>query len=351
MQLPYNSRLLQTPSTFVVDTSRLSFSLQSKRTTMHSMAKTKENVGIFLALQTPVPLTKSLSSVVYHAYRFELEPEYRVLRGKSSPLSPSEALAWLLPEEEKKDEAKPKRTSLRGHIRNVSSGIFRGRKSRSPESEDTESSTTTRPKHFPLLQLPPELRLVIYTHCSAFTLLNMSHTCRALRNELTVSSPHVQRSPGFRLAPDYRIPCSFLTILNIAGVPSPLEAKLVSQLFRLYPRMRCDRDGPRMLHARHETCSICGKKKMEMSKWEDVAQCFVWRQNCGCVSLKEWCTKESIGRILRAGRDLRFVRVNDGEGGEWVAVGDKPVSDKWYMGQPVPRSIDRSGAGGGHFPS
>ncbi|RPA72907.1 hypothetical protein BJ508DRAFT_366987 [Ascobolus immersus RN42] len=50
--------------------------------------------------------------------------------------------------------------------------------------------------HFVLLRLPIELRLCIYDHCSAISLLMLSLTCKSLRTEINASTATVHRSFG-----------------------------------------------------------------------------------------------------------------------------------------------------------
>ncbi|RPA84451.1 hypothetical protein BJ508DRAFT_323715 [Ascobolus immersus RN42] len=62
---------------------------------------------------------------------------------------------------------------------------------------DQHLSPTTEAPHLPLFALPPELRLEIYTHCSAFTLLHLSHTSPILRREINSYPAIIARSFGY----------------------------------------------------------------------------------------------------------------------------------------------------------
>ncbi|RPA80968.1 hypothetical protein BJ508DRAFT_326817 [Ascobolus immersus RN42] len=66
----------------------------------------------------------------------------------------------------------------------------------------------------PLLRLPLELRYEICSYLSAFTLLHLSHTCRALKYELESSDFLLSRAYGYR-----KLPASpGLTMYHIAAV-------------------------------------------------------------------------------------------------------------------------------------
>ncbi|RPA80431.1 hypothetical protein BJ508DRAFT_415415, partial [Ascobolus immersus RN42] len=50
---------------------------------------------------------------------------------------------------------------------------------------------------FPLLSLPPELRLTFYSHLSSFTLLQLSHTSSQLHSEINKHPTLVRNSRGY----------------------------------------------------------------------------------------------------------------------------------------------------------
>ncbi|RPA77167.1 hypothetical protein BJ508DRAFT_350814 [Ascobolus immersus RN42] len=94
------------------------------------------------------------------------------------------------------------------------------------------------PSNLPIntLRLPTELRFMVYQHCSAFTLLQLSHTCTAHRFEILncipkilTSSEGYQESEGYADAETEELTLRNGTILslnNIESVDSPEEAIL-----------------------------------------------------------------------------------------------------------------------------
>ncbi|RPA81394.1 hypothetical protein BJ508DRAFT_326517 [Ascobolus immersus RN42] len=86
-----------------------------------------------------------------------------------------------------------------------------------------------------VLNLPSELRLEIYTHCTAYSLLLLSQTCRLVRAEI-LSSPHIftksygySSSPrparGHRQAPYPNRRGGILTIHNITSISGHFDAQ------------------------------------------------------------------------------------------------------------------------------
>src|SRR5690606_7773483 len=50
---------------------------------------------------------------------------------------------------------------------------------------------------FPLYNLPVELRLEVYSHCTAFTLLQLTHTSSLLRSEIRAHPSIIKNSYGY----------------------------------------------------------------------------------------------------------------------------------------------------------
>ncbi|RPA78325.1 hypothetical protein BJ508DRAFT_329262 [Ascobolus immersus RN42] len=70
----------------------------------------------------------------------------------------------------------------------------------SPETSHITDTATTEPAPhsgpFPLLRLPIELRLEIYSYCAAFTLLQLTHTCNRIRADIINHTFLVRKSYG-----------------------------------------------------------------------------------------------------------------------------------------------------------
>ncbi|RPA84447.1 hypothetical protein BJ508DRAFT_38412 [Ascobolus immersus RN42] len=81
-----------------------------------------------------------------------------------------------------------------------------------------------------LLTLPPELRLNIYLHCSAFTLLNLTQTHPHLRDEIPYRL--LSRSYGYRALTRFSQtgPPPPFTIANICKIRTPIEAVLFVEM-------------------------------------------------------------------------------------------------------------------------
>ncbi|RPA78355.1 hypothetical protein BJ508DRAFT_156332 [Ascobolus immersus RN42] len=100
------------------------------------------------------------------------------------------------------------------------------------------STFPTGPSPFPFLDLPPDIRLHIYTNCSAFTLLQLAQTSRPLRRELTTNTSLLASSPGY--TPSSSTSLSPLTIHNITLIPTPPERDLFYRLHVLEGRACLD---------------------------------------------------------------------------------------------------------------
>ncbi|RPA84446.1 hypothetical protein BJ508DRAFT_38407 [Ascobolus immersus RN42] len=95
--------------------------------------------------------------------------------------------------------------------------------------------TPTPPAPARLLLLPPELRLEIYSHCTAFTLLLLSQTCTALRAEINSVPDILLRSYGYAPSPPCPSPSGsaaggIVTIKNIARIQTAEEAMVCEEV-------------------------------------------------------------------------------------------------------------------------
>ncbi|RPA87068.1 hypothetical protein BJ508DRAFT_95669 [Ascobolus immersus RN42] len=87
----------------------------------------------------------------------------------------------------------------------------------------TETATRT------LLNLPIELRLEIYTHCSAFALLQLTQTCKQVYEEINARHSIYENAYGYKLA--LWICRDPLNIRRIKGLRGHEEKALFEKLY------------------------------------------------------------------------------------------------------------------------
>ncbi|RPA87075.1 hypothetical protein BJ508DRAFT_95717 [Ascobolus immersus RN42] len=85
---------------------------------------------------------------------------------------------------------------------------------------------------FPLLDLPTELRLEIYSQCSALTLLQLSHTCASLNAEINSRPSIFKKAPGYRTNNQHTTtPALKLKITDIYRATHISEKSLITKLY------------------------------------------------------------------------------------------------------------------------
>ncbi|RPA78322.1 hypothetical protein BJ508DRAFT_416570 [Ascobolus immersus RN42] len=168
-----------------------------------------------------------------------------------------------------------------------------------------------------LLTLPPELRLDIYRQCSAFTLLQLSHTCTHLRSEINACPAIIRAAPGLscsysrRCLPvaDYaqpRLPSHSassssplpnLSILNIKHISDPSEHDL---FWRLHVKgsFLDYRDGRHILCEGCDTIVLEVREKVWESNDSEEWRPKGWKTSCSCPGE---LLLASMGSRLRGG--------------------------------------------------
>ncbi|RPA80959.1 hypothetical protein BJ508DRAFT_362190 [Ascobolus immersus RN42] len=98
----------------------------------------------------------------------------------------------------------------------------------------TENEPTKPPALFHFTQLPLELQLNIYDHCSAFTLLQLSRTTRSLRAEILRNPSVYTSSDGYSASPCHSHPEDVYPLLRCpSDCPSRQSPLTLSQINRI----------------------------------------------------------------------------------------------------------------------
>ncbi|RPA80969.1 hypothetical protein BJ508DRAFT_306928 [Ascobolus immersus RN42] len=140
------------------------------------------------------------------------------------------------------------------------------------------------PETFDFLGLPAELRLELYRHLSAFTLLQLSHTCHDLRREILGNQVGIiNKALGYVNPPG-------LTMHNISRVDGLLERCLIRKLY--WPPFAKPRVWRGLSEGGYEKkwwcCVNCQTVKVARPPWDtcimrmENADVFgkIWRHGC-----------------------------------------------------------------------
>ncbi|RPA84448.1 hypothetical protein BJ508DRAFT_323712 [Ascobolus immersus RN42] len=120
----------------------------------------------------------------------------------------------------------------------------------------SSATVTNQQSSSPLFRIPPELRLEIYSHISAYSLLNLSYTCSKHRHEinaLPISTLH--NSYGYKDHPE----ATTFTVLNIAKLETIDEVQL---WHRIQPPIHWTLRNPGSYFVKHQlktavACELC----------------------------------------------------------------------------------------------
>ncbi|RPA87066.1 hypothetical protein BJ508DRAFT_320960 [Ascobolus immersus RN42] len=114
-----------------------------------------------------------------------------------------------------------------------------------------------------LLHLPIELRIEVYTHCTTFALLQLSHTSRSLFYEINSLPSVYQATPGYisngRFNGYIYDPSN--ENLSMARITAPVDKAGQNLFIRLYGKRSFDR---RRLKTQ---CWECGKYNVDSRSW------------------------------------------------------------------------------------
>ncbi|RPA78785.1 hypothetical protein BJ508DRAFT_416377 [Ascobolus immersus RN42] len=152
-----------------------------------------------------------------------------------------------------------------------------------------EFTTKTSPSLF--LRLPAELRLEVYSQCSAFTLLILTATTRSLRSEIFLHPSIYRQTTGYIQEPEaWWTPRTTLPAFSIRNIKRVTSAEEVQLCNRMAGWKRLAKNGIRInskidkLRSRlpYGACPIClGVKDLNMfltcsyvwRLWRDCADC------------------------------------------------------------------------------
>ncbi|RPA84436.1 hypothetical protein BJ508DRAFT_303899 [Ascobolus immersus RN42] len=110
------------------------------------------------------------------------------------------------------------------------------------------------------LRLPVELRLCIYSECSALTLLQLSHTCLRARTEIN-SIPRILKESYGYLPPSPKRSSSktILSVANVGKIQTAIEAVFYAAQMKQYMIKNCCR----------EYCEMALRERSELEEREN----------------------------------------------------------------------------------
>ncbi|RPA78321.1 hypothetical protein BJ508DRAFT_329258 [Ascobolus immersus RN42] len=168
------------------------------------------------------------------------------------------------------------------------------------------------PPPSPLLTLPPELRLEIYRHTPAFTLLQLAHTCRLLHHEINAHQSILHHSFGYQnyySSPppllntfgtpaseftEHIRPASYFSLLapsapsfglkDILHVSSLAEVQLYRRAYR-HARIARFKDPEQFENVGREVCECCLTFKKMHDFFQEENEEYYWEICNACVTL------------------------------------------------------------------